>query len=106
MKEVVPVRQERKDGDGCQCRLRQWQQNPPEDLPTGGAVDNGGLVQIPRNLQEELPEEEDAERSTTEPRRQNERPPGVDPCLSEERQRYEMEHQELRNDDHFLRQHK
>src|SRR5260370_30922952 len=67
-------------------------------------MDKGRLVQITWYLEKELAHKEYAECSTAEPRRDDERPPRVNPGVSEQRLRHVVEHQELGDDDHFLGQ--
>src|SRR5712691_4489937 len=102
MKEVVPVRQEREDGHGGQRRLSEWQQDMPQDLPAVCPIDDGRFVQITWYLQKELAHEEHAEGPATEPRRDDERPPRVNPRVPEQRLWHVVEHQELGDDDHFF----
>ena len=56
--EVVPGEHEAEYGDGCKSWLGQGQDDGPPDTQTAGAVDDGRLLKLHRNRQEELAQHE------------------------------------------------
>ena len=75
--EVVPGELEGEDGHRGHGRPGQREHDIPDDLGNAGAVDARGVLQVGRNLQEELAQQEDVE-GAAQKGRQNQRPEGVD----------------------------
>src|SRR5215217_7992860 len=60
--QVVPVEQESEDGERSECRPREWKDDAPEATEAARTVDAGGVLQLVRDGEEELPQQEDTER--------------------------------------------
>src|SRR5579884_2361405 len=63
---ILPCRQELEQRDRGERGLRQWQHQARKDAELTRAVDPTGLRELPRNRQEELPQQEDVERIAEE----------------------------------------